>query len=124
MTHKIFRSFEEPDRENLSWEELWEGPDKGLITCWEVGRKLRLNNSELAKKAEDGELPALGWKGGVEKRIQKGEKYGTLYYLAQWQGLRGDDLNINLAFKPPELICSKTGMRVIYTADIKVYGNS
>ena len=60
--------------------------------CWEVGRELREKKPELARRAENGELPALGWKGGVETKTKKGEIYGTLFYLAQWQGLRGDDL--------------------------------
>ena len=32
---------------------------------------------ELAERAEKGELPVLGWKGGVEKKIKKGEKLTT-----------------------------------------------
>ena len=62
----------------------------------------------------------LGWKGGVERKIIKSEKYGALNYLAKWQGLRGEDLNIDLT-EEIELVCSKTGMRVIYTADQKKY---
>ena len=61
------------------------------------------------------------WKGGVEKKIKIGKKYGTLNYLAQRQGLRGEDLNINL-FEESELICFKTGMKVIYTGDVNKYG--
>ena len=40
MNQHIFRSYQEPDRGKLSWSERWEGEDKGLITCWEVGREL------------------------------------------------------------------------------------
>lgn len=65
----------------------------------------------------------MGWKGGVETKTMKGEKYGTLFYLAQWQGLRGEDLDIDLTDEP-ELICSRTGMKVIYTGDLKKYGNA
>jgi hypothetical protein len=70
MSQRIFRSFKEPKREGLSWAERWKGNDKGLITCWEVGRDLRQKDPELARRAENGELPALGWKGGVEKALK------------------------------------------------------
>jgi hypothetical protein len=123
MSQRIHRSWKEPKREGLSWGERWEGDDRGLITCWEVGREIREKEPELAKRAENGELPVLGWKGGVEKRTKQGVKYGTLSYLALWQGLRGEDLDMDLS-EEPELICSKTGMKVIYTGDPKKYGNA
>jgi len=122
MSQRIYRSYKEPIREGLSWEELWRGEDEGLITCWEVGRKIRERDPDLAKRVENGELPILGWKGGVEKKIKK-KKYGTLNYLAAWQGLRGEDLDIDLS-QEPELICSKTGMKVIYTGDVNKYRNA
>ncbi|KUG22011.1 hypothetical protein ASZ90_008212 [hydrocarbon metagenome] len=62
------------------------------------------------------------WKGGVEKRLKIVEKYGTLNYLAEWQGLRGEDLNIDLS-EEREIICSKTGMKVIYTGNVEKYCN-
>lgn len=117
MNQRIFRSYEEPDRKEPSWAERWEGYDKGLITCWEVGRKLRTKDPELAKRTEDGELPILGWKGGVEKKIQKSEKFGTLFYLAQLQGLKGCDLDIDPSTELT-LTCAKTGMRVIFTQSL------
>ena len=123
MNQRIHRSNKESKREGLSWDERWEGKDKGLITCWEVGRELREKEPELASRAESGELPVLGWKGGVEKKTKKSEKFGTLFYLAQWQGLRGDDLAIDLS-QESELVCTKTEMRVIYTGDLKKYGNA
>lgn len=123
MSQRIFRSFNEPIRKDLSQEESWKGNDKGLITCWEVGRRIREKEPELARRAEEGELPPMGWKGGVENKTIKGEKYGTLFYLAQWQGLRGEDLDIDLTDEPA-LICSRTGMKVIYTGDLKKYGNA
>ena len=94
-----------------------------MINCWEIGRERREKEPELAERAENGELPVLGWKGGVEKKTKIGQKYGTLYYLAEWQGLRGEDLDIDLS-QEPELTCSKTGMKVIYTGDFKKYGNA
>lgn len=42
----------------------------------------------------------MGWKGSVENKTIKGEKYGTLYYLAQWQGLRGENLDIEPSEEP------------------------
>lgn len=116
---RIFRSNREQKREGLSWDERWKGRDKGLIACWEVGNALSQKDHQLAEKARNGELPVLGWKGGVSKKIQ-GKKYGPLYYLAQWQGLRGEDLDIDIA-QEKEMTCSKTGMRVIYTADPAKY---
>ncbi len=122
MSQRIIRSYEEPDRENLSWNERWRGHDKGLITCWEVGRKLSKKEPELAKQAINGELPILVWKGGIAKKL-KTKKYGTLKYLAVWQGLRGDDLDIILS-QEIERVCSRTGMKVIYTDDIKKYADA
>ena len=120
MSQRIYRSCQEPERGDISWEERWRGNDRGLITCWEIGRKMRVKEPELAKRAENGELPVLGWKGGVEKKVKQGIKYGTLNYLAQWQGLRCEDLDIDLS-EERELICSRTGMRVIFTGDLKKY---
>jgi hypothetical protein len=112
MSQRIYRSYGQPKRERLSWEEIWQGDDKGLILCWEIGREMLQSEPELARRAENGELPVLVWKGGVEKKTKISEKYGTLNYLAQWQGLRGEDLNIDL-YEEQELICSKSGMKVI-----------
>ncbi|OPY85735.1 MAG: hypothetical protein A4E71_01935 [Smithella sp. PtaU1.Bin162] len=122
MSNRIYRSSGQPKREGLSWQELWQSDDKGLILCWEIGREVRQRDPELARCAEDGELPVLVWKGGVEKKTKIGEKYGSFNYLAQWQGLRGEDLDIDLS-KEPEIICSKTGMKVIYTSDSNKYSN-
>lgn len=117
MGNRIYRSCNEPIRMNPSFEERWRGPDNGLITCWEVGRNKSIEAPELAVCARNNELPVLGWKGGVAKKIQKEEKYGSINYLAQWQGLRGEDLNIDL-MEEKEIVCSKTGMKVIFTADV------
>lgn len=123
MSCTIQRSYEEPKREGLTWTKRWKSEDRGLIACWEVGRRLRKRDPELAFRAEKGELPVLQWKGGVEKKIKKNQKYGTLNYLAQWQGLRGEDLKIGLSDEP-ELICSLTGVKVIYTANFNKYANA
>ena len=117
MSQLVYRSNNEPDRGELTWHERWEGDDKGLITCWEVGRRFRKSKPELAEKAKRGELPTLGWKGGTDKKLKLNNKFGSLNYLAQWQGLRGEDLNINISDEVT-LTCSKTGMVVTYTPDI------
>jgi hypothetical protein len=117
MSNHIFRSINEPIRENPSFEERLRGPDKGLIIAWEVGRNKRIEEVELAETAERGELPKLGYKGGIDKKIQLQEKYGSLNYLAQWQGLRGEDLDIDLS-EEKKIICSRTGIKVIFTADL------
>ena len=88
-----------------------------MITCWEVGREGVAKEPELAERVKNGELPVLGWKGGVEKSTKQKVKYGSLRYLAEWQGLRGEDLEIDLS-EELELVCSKTGMKVIYTGDL------
>ena len=111
MNERIIRSCTEHEREGLSWDERWRGPDKGLITCWEVGREWSQKKPKLAVKARNGELPSMGWKGGVKKETKEREKYGTLNYLAQWQGIRGDDLDIELS-EEPEIVCSKTGINL------------
>ena len=120
MSSLVTRSIKQPIREGLTWDELWRGPDNGLINCWEVGRQLATRKPDLAEKAERGELPVLEWKGGVEKRLKKKEKYGTLNYVAEWQGLRGEDLMVDLS-NEVELECSRTGMKVTYTPHVEKY---
>ncbi|MFC1827729.1 hypothetical protein ACFLZQ_07365 [Thermodesulfobacteriota bacterium] len=117
MNNRIFRSIQEPIREDPSFEERLRGPDKGLIIAWEVGRKLRKKKPELAEKAEKGELPKLGYKGGIDKKIEQNIKYGSLNYLAQWQGLRGKDLNIDFDIGTI-LICTKTNQRVAFSSSL------
>jgi hypothetical protein len=117
MNKFIHRSITQEIRHNLSFEEKWRGKDQGLITCWEVGRKRREADPELAAKAENNELPVLNWKGGTDKKLSINEKYGSLNYLAQWQGLRGEDLNVNLD-NEVVIMCAKTKMLVTYTPDI------
>lgn len=123
MSKRIFRKYDEPDRPGLTYQERFQGEDKGLITCWEVGRKMKMDQPDLAECAMRGELPPMDWKGGVEKPLKNTtNKIGTLFYLAQWQGLRGEDLDIDLGSEP-ELTCSKTGVKVVCTGDYKKYAN-
>lgn len=118
----LTRSNKQPKRSGLSTQELWHGEDRGLIICWEVGRELGEKDPELARKAQNGEFPVLLWKGGANKKLKTGEKYGTLQYLATWQGLRRDDLRIDTT-QDVTLTCTKTGMKIIFTGDYKKYAN-
>jgi hypothetical protein len=104
----------------LTWAERWQGPDIGLISCWERGREKSREAPELAALAREGQLVLLPWQGGVEKALKKSHKFGTLNYLAMWQGLRGDDLSIDLDQEVP-VVCSATKMTVIFTGDQRKY---
>lgn len=119
MTINFYRSIKEPIRSNLTWEALWKDSDNGIISCWERGRVKAADNPDLAESCKNGELPILAWKGGVEKKI-KGKKYGSLFYLATWQGLRGEDLSINQQDET-SIVCSKTQVEVIFTSNLLTY---
>lgn len=114
---KIHRLVTEPFRQNLTWDEKWESTDRGLIACWERGRAKSLEDTTLAQQARNGQLMILPWKGGFKKIVKKKQKYGSFYYLAMWQGLRGDDLNIDTE-NESTLTCSVTSMTVVFTNDM------
>lgn len=116
----ILRLITEPIRENQSWDDDWAREDKGLIACWERGRVKSKEDPNLALLAQSGELVILPWKGGVEKAIKTKHKYGSLSYLAMWQGLRGENLDIHID-KETKITCSRTNMNVIYTSDQTKY---
>lgn len=111
-------SYDKPERKNLSWKEIWLQEDKGLIKNYEVGRNLANKNPELVEKAKKGELPALGYKGGFDRKLKAKTKIGALNYLAQWQALRGENLNIDLNSEVV-LTCTKTGIEVTFTMDLE-----
>lgn len=113
---QIYRSIETPLRSSLSTQEAWFAEDDGLITCWERGRQMAKERPELAAAAADGELVSLPWKGGLEQAIKAKRKYGTLRYLAMWQGLRGESLDIDTE-RERELFCKRFGVTVTYTGD-------
>ncbi|GEM_PF-2731349 len=56
----------------------------------------------MAHRAEEGEFVPLNW------------KLGTLYYLAHWQGLRGEDLNIDTDARI--VVQSREGKKEIFRA--------
>lgn len=107
----------------MSTEDLWFDFDAGLIVCWERGREKAAEDPELAKQARHGELVPLPWKGGLEKALKTTSKFGTLRYLAMLQGLKGDDLSIDTE-KEPFLVCTRFGVVVTFTGDIRKYGNA
>lgn len=122
MSQRIHRQIDTPLRTGLKRDELWEAADKGLIKCWEIGRQRAIRFPDLAQRCRADELPVLGWKGGVSRSLKKNEKYGSLKYLAQWQGLRGEDLDIDLGAERV-MTCSRTKMVVTFTPDRSKYFN-
>lgn len=117
---KLHRSFSEPIRVNVTWEERWNHSDMGLIACWERGREKGREDPALLAQANDGQLVILPWKGGIEKVIKKKQKFGTYSYFAMWQGLRGEDLDIDTQ-KEIEITCTATKMTVVFTSDSTKY---
>jgi hypothetical protein len=120
---KIARFVTAPLRKEISTEELWKSSDDGLIACWERGREKSLEDPELAINARYGQLVPLPWKGGIEKAIKTKSKMGTLRYLAMWQGLRGDDLDIDTTDEPT-FQCSKFKVNVTFTNDPSKYAEA
>lgn len=118
----LHRSLSTPDRKHLTRERIWEDSDRGLINCWEIGRKLGSKDAQLMKHCKSGALPVLNWKGGVSRAINKKQKFGSLRYLAQWQGIRGEDLSISLDSETI-LTCTATGMIVTFTPDLTKLAN-
>jgi hypothetical protein len=115
----IQRTVSDARRGELTWEQLWKGPDAGIIASWERGLEKRTEDAAMAQRALSGELLVLPWKGGVERPI-KARKYGTFLYLAMWQGLRGEPLNIETS-QEVTLVCARTQMQVTYTSNRAKY---
>jgi hypothetical protein len=99
----------------LTWDERWGTLELGIVSAWERGVEKGRESPNLATAAKAGALVPLPWRGGVEKAI-KGEKVGVFWYLAMWQGLRGDDLDLD----PDQeclKICTSTNVSVLFTHD-------
>jgi hypothetical protein len=101
---------------------MWNGPDGGLIACWQRGREKAKIEPDLAKRAKTGVLVTLPWKGGTEntedqdgntKNKKFAKRFGTYKYLAMWQGLRGEDLNLDLDGERV-IVCTKTKRVVVF----------
>jgi len=124
----IYRSIEKQIRKSLSYEDRWNSTEKGLITAWEAGRKLRTAKShkELVDFLKKGALPKLEFRGGHKMPPYKNDeppkykfKYGHYNYLAQMQGMLGQDLNINIQdSEEQELVCKLSGKKTVFTFDI------
>jgi hypothetical protein len=108
-------------RGGLETVERWLGSDKGVIAAWERGRVFAQEVPDLAARARRGELVILPWKGGLERALKSGQKFGTKRYLAMWQGMRGDALDVDLV-KDESLVCAATGVTVVFTSDLSKYG--
>ena len=117
----VFRKVAEPIRHGLDNEKRWHGPDQGLIAAWERGRELSVESPAVADQARMGWLVTLPWKGGVDQALKARQKFGTLRYLAMWQGLRGESLDIDTDAEI-RLRCTKTHVTVVYTNDLSKYG--
>jgi hypothetical protein len=107
-----------PPLPSEDYYERCHGPDQGLINSWLCGIRLALGDQILAAKAIAGELPVLPWKGGLDKKIMRKDKVGALQYLAAWQGLRGEDLNIELG-REVNMTCAATGVPVTFTGQVQ-----
>ena len=88
--------------------------------CWVRGLEKARQQPELVEAAKRGEFPVLAWKGGGDA-IKAGKRLGALHYLATWQGLRGEDLNIDTDARAT-MTCARTGMVVTFTSDIAALG--
>lgn len=120
---RIQRSILDPILQIDDYDARINGDDKGLINAWYVGRRLADKSPDLAARARNGELPVLGVKGGISKKIKVPNKFGSLWYVAQWQGLRGEDLNVDT---DAEIVmrCSRFGVEVLFTLDLEKLGRS
>lgn len=119
----VYRPISEPIRKKASFDERLNDYDSGLILAWEVGRQTAINNPDIANRVNNGELPQLNHKGGHSKKLKACDfKYGTFQYLAEIQGIKGKNLDINTTRDDGmTLICSRTGMKTIFTSDQNKY---
>lgn len=118
---RVQRDIATPVREGLKTAELWLGDDRGLVACWERGRVLAQEQPGLAEQAVAGELVVLPWKGGVEKKLKgTASKVGTYRYLAMWQGLRGENLDLDTD-QEITVVCAKHQQPVLFTDDPNKY---
>jgi len=115
---RIHRSIVKPIRTGLTIEERWLGSDRGVIAAWERGREMydELRCDGLVERVRAGQLAVLPWKGGVERALKGKQKFGTMRYLAMWQGLRGEDLDVDLECDR-RLTCTATQVEVTFTND-------
>ena len=117
-TVKVRRSIQHPAEP--AFEGRWTGAGRALISCWQEGRELAIRYEPLRSLARAGHLPVLPWRGGVVHPAPR-RQYGTYFYLAMLQGLREQDLDIDLMAEV-DLVCAGTGVTVTFTNDyVKLY---
>ena len=116
-------------RDNKKYDKTL-GVGNVLEICHTSGKELRVSDPELAGSAERGELPVLNWPGGCDASDSAARQYGSLFYLAQWQGLRGESWhgvtgnNKNMSTTNPIGIkCAASGMVTVFTKDARKYLN-
>lgn len=114
----IQASITAPPANQADWYKRWEGPDKGLICAWLRGIEKATQDPLMVSQAKRGELPVTVFRGGILKALKIPRvKIGSLHYLAYWQGLRGEDLCVDLDSEPSKT-CTATQTVFIYTSDI------
>lgn len=130
----IFRSIDTPIRTKTSYKERWGTDELSLITAWESGR-INKNGiyTHLIKYIKDGALPKLSFKGGHRMPFDDNEderenvkylyRYGTFLYLAQVQGLLGEDLDIDTSTDVIKT-CSITKTKTIFTRNDENFKNA
>lgn len=125
MVIKVYKSINDTIRKDATFDERWGSLESSLISAWESGRVNRDKSfKELLPLLEKGALPKLSFKGGHIMPPYKNEtpkykfKYGTFNYLAQLQGLLGQDLDIDVqGTEDVELVCKLTGLKTILTTN-------
>lgn len=134
-----FVDFDQRDMD-APFDERINGPDSGVINAWRAGVVMRKASMQgiagldappapevesaeegapsvpLHVRAEAGELPVLPFRGGVARPLKIKQKIGAMHYLAMWQGLRGDDLDLDTEAEPV-MTCARHGVRVMFTLD-------
>ena len=103
------------------FDERWNGPDQGVIAAWIRGIELAKEVPELSGSARRGELPILPWKGGVSGPLKTKNKIGSMLYVAAWQGLRNENLDVDLS-STMTLTFVRYGVPVTYTTDLVALG--
>lgn len=112
LSHR-FEDFDVRDMD-APFDQRVNGPDSGVINAWRAGVAMR--GAPVQALAEAGELPVLPFRGGVERPLKIKQKIGALHYLAMWQGLRGEDLELDTEDEPV-LVCARHGVKVLFTLD-------
>lgn len=113
----IHASVDAPPAVGDDWADRWQGPDQGAIVSWLRGIEKAAESPELAHAAARGELPILPWRGGVERPLKGQEKIGSILYLAMWQRLRGEPLDLQVG-RDETRTCTRTGVTVRYVWDV------